>query len=330
MADLGDIGSTTKFFRPSFMGGTEPVPIFTMDSSHYDYANRGIYSVQGNITQVGIAKANAELLISKLEDSKVLGAKRTTTDALGNYSFAGLAPGDYMVMPVDRAKSYRSKVIHTNIPENTSAVSFVGETDVNNVVAGTIATAVPDTAQVGDLLIAFVFARSNTTAPTGWTRIVSSQLVSNSQRIEAFYKVAVISDLGTSPIFSQSNAAARMGISMHAYRKAGGCTVVAFNATIKEYGTGYIFESAPIANNGRLGNLIAIAQTSTFQGGVFQAVVPATVTQTTPQYEASGGNRMVVGYKPLTKKLESFTGLFNWDNTITTTSVASISLLIGQ
>lgn len=104
------------------------------------------------------------------------------------------------------------------------AITWVGSSNLVTSNATTVAATTPASLQSGDLLIAFVFARSAITAPSGWTLIDETALFglnnSDDQRLAAYEKDTVTSGDSSQSITWTQASSARMGVVYTAARNA--------------------------------------------------------------------------------------------------------------
>lgn len=119
------------------------------------------------------------------------------------------------------------------------AITWVGSSNLVTSNATTVSATTPASLQTDDLLIAFVFARSAITAPSGWTLLVQTATFgesnSNDQRLAAYEKDSVVSGDSSQALTWTQASSARMGV---VYVAARGCAIAESDANVSE-GTDY-------------------------------------------------------------------------------------------
>lgn len=210
------------------------------------------------------------------------------------------------------------------------AITWVGGTTLVTVASGTSVSAnLPSGLQDGDLLLAFVFARSAITPPAGWTEVVTTSTYGSAQRFAAYKKDTVSSgDSGASLSFTQASSG-RMGVVFAAAR--GGKPLVNHVLVSTALNTNYAISPPVISSN--LSNSLFIVAASPFLTATSGSVTPTESTGAT-LFSGSVEQNRIAAFRKSASYSDSYAGSINvWPAGSpgdTTNSIGAITILVSE
>lgn len=171
-------------------------------------------------------------------------------------------------------------------------ITYVGSNSPAEVSATSVTGTIPSAANVSDLLIAWIYARSTLTPPSGWTFVKSVALATNSQVLYLYTRTALSGDAGASTIWTQASSG-RLGIHLQVFRGSAATPTVAF--TTFAAATSVSYPNPPFIITDPNCLVVSACTTSTEgTGGV--AVSLSGGTLTSPSSNGSGNLRLAAGY----------------------------------
>lgn len=209
----------------------------------------------------------------------------------------------------------------------SAGVQFVAASGTTYVTATSQDQTIPAATAVGDLLLACVMHRDTLTPPAGWT-LVATRACSGAgvtQYTSVYRRVAQSGDVSAPTTWGQASAA-RMAVHIQAYRKAGGCSVLATaTAGVSDTATTAIaWAGLTVPPAGQMAVLV---------GSITFALTPGTTTitassgtMTTPPTVED--NRLACAYLRVSEG-QVIDGSFDSNNTLAEGGTAAVTLVIG-